>query len=418
MNITISNSTWGDVFVSSPGLIGCVYDLGLDIIVDFYSVINGTLRKKDSIIFNFTERILFARGDKNNLGNILVMGQGLTTGKFRLQSLGGDYNPPVPLTTYGTHICDLRPIPNDFHYVVQVGNTIYYDSMTEKTYPIPGLPTGTSQGIIQLFGTEIRWSDLWRTAIPEMLYPFFSGDIYIGEGRSDPAHIQALEGGIQKNIFNGVAERPRACYDESSNLFVTSSRSKAGVTFNFFNLPLPNLDVVVPPVPIPPNPEPTPEPGPIKTMEQAALDLWHRWTQKFTSPGNTDESARAYSIKFAEQCRFSLGDAWGTKSADPNRPISKDTVTKREGSKLTSYDLMLGVGTGNPQFNDNPPAIDTTGQTFHEVAAFDYLSAGNPNPNPNPTPIPTPIPGGIVKVEIVNIKELAEAIGEVLQRFS
>lgn len=118
MTHTIPGSRWGDCFVFGSNKIGCVYDLGHDVVVDFMSLKSGILVRTDTIIFAFDEPVLFARGDRNNLGHILVMGQGHDTGKFKIQSRGGNYAPLTPLVTAATNVCDLIPIHNSFHYVV------------------------------------------------------------------------------------------------------------------------------------------------------------------------------------------------------------------------------------------------------------------------------------------------------------
>ena len=260
--INIPGAFWGDVFVAGNGVIGCVYDLGLNVIIEYF-VLNSKgeeVVRGDLEIIPFEERVLFVVGDKNGIGQVVVMGQGEHTGNFLAGSIDNSFH-PKPLTTYGTHVCDLNPSFSGFRYVVQISPTEYYDSAVDGNLLVP--VSGTSQGIIQLFRGEPIWSDLARESIPEMFYPFRQGEtVYIGEGRTDPPHIQALENGMQKNIYNGVAARPRCAYDEESNIFAIASHGSNGVNFHLFRRPFKDVSVVVPPVepPIDPPIEPPIDP--------------------------------------------------------------------------------------------------------------------------------------------------------------
>lgn len=235
MNITMSGALWGDVFIAGNGLIGCAYDSGNLVLIDYFAFNGESISYKYSQTLQFDERVLFIRAAKNRLGHVLVMGQGNKSGNFCIKSIGGNY-PDPHYSTYGTHVCDLYPTDTGFEYVVVISTTQYFDSGVGRTFNLP-VP-GTSQGIVQLLPTTVRWADIVRTDVPEMLYPFIEEGIYVGEGASDPPHIQALEGTEQINVEDAVANRPRCCYDEQSNTFAIVASSNAGVTFYFYNLPL------------------------------------------------------------------------------------------------------------------------------------------------------------------------------------
>jgi hypothetical protein len=277
--INIPGALWGDVFTAGNGVIGCAYDLGFNVIVEYFKL-NAKSQEivlGDLEILPFDERVLFVTADRNGVGEVVVMGQGEVTGRFLAGSNNNSFNPRI-LPTYGTHVCDLNPTLNGFKYIVQVSGTQYYDSETDQFHPIPEEIHGTSQGFVQMFRGQPIWSDLVRAVIPEMFFPFRQNDVYVGEGRTDPAHIQALENGIQKPIYYGVAERPRCAYDEESNIFAIASRGPNGVNFHLFRRPLPDVSVVVPPIeppvepPIPPVEPPTMACTPVVPQQNIIAD--------------------------------------------------------------------------------------------------------------------------------------------------
>lgn len=110
-------------------------------------------------------------------------------------------------------------------------------------------------------------------------------------------------------------------------------------------------------------------------------------------PGEAfEEQARRWSIRFAEQVAYDTGDGrWGMKRADPNRPISKDTIAFTDDGRLFIWDLLLGTGTGAPRLVDNPHSEELFGQVFVPVAARNHLGTASPTPVP-PAPVPVPLP--------------------------
>lgn len=102
-----------------------------------------------------------------------------------------------------------------------------------------------------------------------------------------------------------------------------------------------------------------------------------------------DGMFRDWCIDLAEQVAFSYpGHGFGVKRADPNRPISKDTIAQQVGSVLWAWDLFTGVGTATTAVVPNPDAMDISGQTFVPVEAVDHLG-GSPPPIPPDPPAPT-----------------------------
>lgn len=117
------------------------------------------------------------------------------------------------------------------------------------------------------------------------------------------------------------------------------------------------------------------------------------WTME---PGEeADARARAWTMGLAEQMCFTHGPSYGTKRADPGRPISKDAIAYvpgllpwEPGHMLWAFDMLSGAGTGHPQLVPNPEAIDITGQVFVPAAPIDHLTNGT---DPHPVPPPTTV---------------------------
>lgn len=110
------------------------------------------------------------------------------------------------------------------------------------------------------------------------------------------------------------------------------------------------------------------------------------------APGEQhEENVRQWSIRFAEQVAFEQGPQWGMKRADPNRPISKDTIALNDG-RLLIWDLLLGTGTGNPRLLDDPDSEELVGQVFVVVQPKNHLGTPQQPPPVPPTPPPAPCP--------------------------
>lgn len=103
-------------------------------------------------------------------------------------------------------------------------------------------------------------------------------------------------------------------------------------------------------------------------------------------PGEAfEESARQWSIRFAEQVAFEQGPLWGMKRADPNRPISKDTLSLygNDGA-IIIWDLLMGTGTGKPRLVDDPQGHEITGQVFVPVTPTNHLGTAPVPEKPKP----------------------------------
>lgn len=127
-----------------------------------------------------------------------------------------------------------------------------------------------------------------------------------------------------------------------------------------------------------------------------------RYVAKFPVPQGApseefEESARWWTIGLVEQVAFELpGHGWGVKRADPNRPISKDTISQDlGGGRIRIWDLMTGTGTGRPRLAADPDSEDVAGQFFETRPEFfspkDRLGSAPPKPaDPGPTQPPPP----------------------------
>lgn len=113
----------------------------------------------------------------------------------------------------------------------------------------------------------------------------------------------------------------------------------------------------------------------------------------------TDDQRRSLTQLIVEQTVFSFpGEGWGWKSADPNRPLSKDSIAKQQDGRLLNFDLFNG---GTRQPNDHPQSEDITGQTFRPWPGVDHLGVapaepGAPTPPPSTPPQSTRSGGALI----------------------
>lgn len=136
-------------------------------------------------------------------------------------------------------------------------------------------------------------------------------------------------------------------------------------------------------------------------LPDAVKQVRSRFMAAFPVPQGTpgeefEERARQWTIKFAQQVAFDMpNQGWGMKRADPNRPISKDTIARLDAGRLLIWDLLTGTGTGMPRPVDDPESQDITGQLFVEVVATNHLKGIVPTqgvvPPPEPRPEPKPL---------------------------
>lgn len=121
------------------------------------------------------------------------------------------------------------------------------------------------------------------------------------------------------------------------------------------------------------------------------------------APGEQhEENVRQWSIRFAEQVAFEQGPQWGMKRADPNRPISKDTIALNDG-RLLIWDLLLGTGTGNPRLLDDPDSEELVGQVFVVVQPTNHLGTPEQPPAQPPSPPPSQPPAPCPPVDLSGV---------------
>jgi hypothetical protein len=356
--INRSNALWGDVFACGGGVIGCAYDNGFDVIIEFLDLHGNACRGTQ--VVEFDEQVLYVRADINAVGEILVMGQGNESGRFLSRSVGGSVNLPARLT-YGTHACDLD---SNFNYVVQVSTTEYFDSLSNTYRLIPSEIYGTSNGIIQFRDGVPVWADLARLAIPQMVYPYRQNDIYTGEGATDPPHIQVLEGSTQKIVYYGWAARPRCAFDASANVFAICARGEHGVNFHFFSLPFTDLapPVVVepPPVVVEPPPVEVIEPPPVEPEEpddmactpvvppqdviQRSMDSLRQFCQTYEFQGNkpyVNDEIHENGLFIADGLiYFMMSDTGNWAKTLMNPDDKRDWESKRVSADNALFDYM------------------------------------------------------------------------------
>lgn len=97
----------------------------------------------------------------------------------------------------------------------------------------------------------------------------------------------------------------------------------------------------------------------------------------------TDDARRQFALIVAEDFAFKFpGEGWGSKSADPGRPQTKDVVARQRGNTLEGWDLVDG-GTKRVTCTSH---VDLTGQHFIPVTPRNHLEAETPPPPPPPAP--------------------------------
>lgn len=114
------------------------------------------------------------------------------------------------------------------------------------------------------------------------------------------------------------------------------------------------------------------------------------WQQHQDLARGDDDQRRALTLMIAQQVNFELGPEWGTKRADPGRPVSKDAIAyRRSDARLLYFDWQNGA-TREP--NPAGEMGDITGQVFVPVEPVNHLRVGESPGSPSPTPGTTPTP--------------------------
>lgn len=163
-----------------------------------------------------------------------------------------------------------------------------------------------------------------------------------------------------------------------------------------------NLEALIKPVeptqPKPTEPQPKPEePKPTEPTadcgripdvgQQALRTLWNVPQINALVRGNDDQRREAATVYFAPQLAFTLGPQWGTKRADPGRPLSKDAMSTTVNGTLCAWDIVNGT-TRELNFGEGEPI---PGQVFVTVTAKNWLAQfGGTQPDPTE---PEPNPG-------------------------
>ena len=147
-------------------------------------------------------------------------------------------------------------------------------------------------------------------------------------------------------------------------------------------------------------------------LPQPVLDLLRLYALRFPiptgAPGDEHEAnVRAWATRFAEQAAFTYGPVWGMKRADPNRPISKDTITRQANGTLECWDLLIGTGTGSPRLADDPAHHDITGQVFVPVTPTNHMGvpeSTRPNEANSGQSAPSPVDLAPLLAELKTIR--------------
>jgi len=131
-------------------------------------------------------------------------------------------------------------------------------------------------------------------------------------------------------------------------------------------------------------------------LPSAVLATRDRYVQTFplwTMPEGpaAEDQARQWTLGLISQIVFEHGQTYGSKRADPNRPISKDGLAQQNGAQLLCWDMLSGAGTGSPTVNQNPDSQDITGQIWEHVEGRDIIG-GAPDPDEPDPPPSTQIP--------------------------
>lgn len=145
----------------------------------------------------------------------------------------------------------------------------------------------------------------------------------------------------------------------------------------------------------------------MKISTQAVAAIKGLWTAHQDLARGSDDDRRALTRLMAEQLA-TQDPKWGTKSADPGRPPSKDAVAYN-GASLWGWDTINGTSR-EVQVAAGQEGEDITGQTFIAVTPTDHLGTGQlPIP-----PIP-PIPPTQPPVDLGPLNQAMLAIAQAVQ---
>lgn len=94
----------------------------------------------------------------------------------------------------------------------------------------------------------------------------------------------------------------------------------------------------------------------------------------------TDDQRRELTGYIAQQLAFELGPAWGTKRADPGRPLAKDAIAFMGQDQLHIWDWQNGSTRQPNQFPDEVPLDESKAQVFVPVPPKQIWSDGATKP--------------------------------------
>lgn len=108
-----------------------------------------------------------------------------------------------------------------------------------------------------------------------------------------------------------------------------------------------------------------------------------------------DDARRRLTRLVAEQTAFELGPNWGTKRADPARPLSADVIATRD--PFVGWDFQV-AGAVIAQF---PESVTLAGQVFVPVDPVDHLGVAPPGAPPSPAGDPPPADPILARLEAI-----------------
>jgi hypothetical protein len=120
--------------------------------------------------------------------------------------------------------------------------------------------------------------------------------------------------------------------------------------------------------------------GRVQEILDAFATMHPTWIADDTGP------RLAFNQLFVSQVCFELGPSYGMKRADPNRPLSSDTLARSDASGFVGWDWEVNHNGTVERF---PPSTDLSGQQFVPVACQNHFDSPPPVPLNPPTPTPT-----------------------------
>ncbi len=313
--------------------------------------------------------------------------------------------------------CPVAISPNGrVFYQVGVGGTFVVYEHVRGELPrrvCEGRPTGIWDAFDD--GTVLLWDDC-----------FMGGTTHVREGiiaweRKDNDGVCIVIDNIKRHLCRDKgAFWPRLAVDGENVAVVWCDQFKGnqgwlwmGTKAELRALPLvPETPAPpVPPTPDPEPPKPEGEPMRLTASEKATLIAFNEKFPVAAIPGADEEARRAWTWKLAQTfaARFVIG--WGTKRADANRPLSKDSIAYVSAGRLYGFDVVLG--TDPLTLNENVDGEDITGQVYVPVPAKDWLADTPVPPVEPPVEPPGPAPTDLEK-RVADLEDIVAGISAFL----